>query len=239
MYSELLRVDPDLSRLGVSTAVVVARGVDNATTSRELIAYRRQVAKELAAIWRGESITDDPRIRAYRSLHRRFGATSEPASPEKLLSFVRRNHDLTGTGAVIDCYNLASIRTLVSVGAHDLANLEPPVTLRVCAEEDRFRPLDGAPPRSCAGEYGYVDAKNRIVCRLDVLQGAETAVHHESKDVAFFLQGNAALADTDLLRGAWYLVELLECFCGGDASLVGFDSARSNSATTSQSEGSQ
>ncbi len=229
MFSEYLKVDPDLVQLGFSTAVVIAQGVDNTSMTPELISYRRQATEELAASWRGQSISDHPSIAAYHALHEQFGVNSLPASPEKLISFIRRHRDLTGTGAVIDCYNLASARSLLSIGAHDLAKLQIPVTLRVCTDEDRFSPLDGSPSHSCHGEYGYVDRKGRVICRLDVLQGQETAVDPSSTEIVFFLQGNADIPDTELLRGAWYLVELIERFCGGSAQLVALHSAKEES----------
>lgn len=235
MPAEYLDVDPELAAKGLATAVVVGSGIQNRQTSPELIAYRRQAAAELAAAWRGRSISDHPAIAGFHELHQQFGVSDEPASPEKLISYVRRHRDLTGSGAVVDCYNLVSASTLVSIGAHDLDRLSLPVSLRICRAEDRFTPLDGSAARPCTGEYGYVDPHGRVICRLDVLQGAETTVDEGSNRVAFFLQGNQCLGSDDLLRAAWYLVELLERFCQADAELVAFHAAESLELHTQES----
>ena len=226
MQTQYLDVAPELAAQGLSTAVVVGTGIHNASISPELIAYRRKKAAEIAAFWRGRTEAESPELAAYTALHRRFGVTDQVASPQKLIAFIRRNRDVTGTGAVTDCYNLVSARTLVSIGAHDLDRLALPVSLRICGETERFTPLDGSAARTCAGEYGYVDAENRIVCRLDVLQGRETAVDEHSTRVVFFLQGNPAIAGAELLRAAWYLAELLETFCRARAELVAFSAAK-------------
>lgn len=219
----VLEVTPELLDLGLGTAVLVARGLDNGRNPPELIAYRRQLARELAAYWKNRSITAHPAIREYHRVHARFGADDEPASPERLITFVRRRRDLTGANAVVDCYNLVSARTLLSIGAHDLEKLRTPITLRRLEDGDRFRPLGESDARTCDGEYGYVDPAGRVICRMETLQCDETKVEPHSKDVVFFLQANAALTSTDLLHGTWLLAEMVEELLGGRCELAGFE----------------
>ena len=216
----MLRVSGELLRLGLSSAVVVARGVDNSRTSPELTAYRREVGRQLGAYWKNRSLSTHPALREYERIHRLFGVADEPAAPEKILRYVRRHQDFTAAGAVVDSYNIASAKTLLSIGAHDLDRLRTPVTLRRVEAADVFIPLEETSPRSCAGEYAYVDSDHQVICRMEVLQGNHSKVDGGSRDVVFFLQGNAAIASQDLLVGSWFLVELIETFCGGTAELV-------------------
>jgi DNA/RNA-binding domain of Phe-tRNA-synthetase-like protein len=216
----LLEVSAELLALGLSTAVVVARGVDSSRTPPELLTYRREVGRQLGAYWKNRSLSTHPVLQEYERLHRLFGVVDEPAAPEKVLRYVRRHQDFTAAGAVVDCYNIASAKTLLSIGAHDLAKLKTPVTLRRVEPRDVFIPLDETSPRSCQGEYAYVDPDHRIICRMEVLQGNHSKVDSGSRDVVFFLQGNAALSSQDLLTGSWFLAELIETFCDGTAELV-------------------
>lgn len=218
-----LEISPEVAREGLSVAVLVARGIDNAKIGRELIAYRRGVAGALAGHWKNRSISSHPAVREYERLHERFGAAAERASPEVVLSYVRRAGDFTSAGPVVDCYNIVSARTLLSNGAHDPARLALPVSLRRLTAEDLFVPLgEPAERRDCSGEYGYVDAERRVICRLDVLQGDGSKLTPASTEAVLFLQGNARLPDGVLLTGSWLLAELLERFCGGDVELVEF-----------------
>jgi DNA/RNA-binding domain of Phe-tRNA-synthetase-like protein len=218
----MLNVSPDLRRLGLSTAVVTARGVDGSRTPPGLAAYRQAAGRRLAAFWKNRSLSAHPALREYESLHRRFGVIDEPAAPEKLLRYVRRHQDFTAAGAVVDCYNLVSAKTLLSIGAHDLAQLKLPITLRPVEPADVFIPLGETAPRDCRGEYAYVEPDGRIICRLEVLQGDATKVGPATRDIAFFFQGNREIPARDLLAGAWLLAELIETFCGGQAELAGF-----------------
>lgn len=218
----MLEVSPELLELGLSTSVVVARGVDNSRTPPELMAYRREVGRQLGAFWKNRSLSTHPALREYERVHRLFGVADERAAPEKLLQYVRRHQDFTATGAVVDCYNIVSAKTLLSIGAHDLAKLKTPVTLRRVEPSDVFIPLEETAPRSCAGEYAYVDPEGGIICRMEVLQGDYSKVDARSRDVVFFLQGNAELGPADVLAGSWLLIEMIETFCGGSAELAGF-----------------
>ena len=166
----ILHVAPDLLQLGLSSSVVVARGVDNTRTAPELIAYRRQAGRRLGAHWKNRSISAHPAIQEYHRLHQLFGVTDEPPAPEKLIMYVRRHQDFPSAGAVVDAYNIVSAKTLLSVGAHDLSRLTPPIALRRCTADDVFVPLGRTAEQRLAGEYGYVDAQQRIICRLDALQ---------------------------------------------------------------------
>jgi DNA/RNA-binding domain of Phe-tRNA-synthetase-like protein len=218
----LLAVSPRMLELGLSTAAVVARNVNNTRTVPELIAYRRAVGRKLAAYWKNRSISAHPAIREYHRLHQQFEVEDESPAPEKLITYVRRNRDFTASGAVVDCYNIVSARTLLSIGAHDLNTLSLPITLRTTFPKDTFIPLGETNAKTISGEYAYVDAQGLVICRLDVLQCEHTRTTRESHDIAFFLQGNRSLPPTVLLKGAWLLAEMIATFCDGTVELVNF-----------------
>ncbi|MEA3186183.1 MAG: hypothetical protein QOD99_13 [Chthoniobacter sp.] len=220
----LLDVAPNLLELGLSTAALIARNVDNTRTVPELIAYRRAAGRKLASHWKNRSVSAHPAIREYHRLHRQYGADDPPA-PEQLISYVRRNRDFTASGAVVDCYNIVSARTLLSIGAHDLNKLSLPVTLRTTEPQDIFTPLGATEAKTLREEYAYVDSQGSVICRLDVLQCEHTKTTRESRDIAFFLQGNRSLPPALLLKGAWLLSEMVTTFCGGTVQLVNFTEA--------------
>lgn len=217
-----LDVAPTLLERGLSASALVVRNIDNTRTVPELIAYRRAVGQRLAAYWKNRSISAHPVIREYHQVHEQFGALEEPPAPEKLITYVRRNRDFTASGAVVDCYNIVSARTLLSIGAHDLDKLALPITLRITRPQDVFIPLGGTEPQTLSEEYAYIDPQGSIICRLDVLQCEQTKTTKESRNIVFFLQGNKCLPATVLLKGAWLLSEMVARFCGGTTELVSF-----------------
>ena len=115
--------------------------------------------------------------------------------------------------AAVDCYNIVSARTLLSIGAHDLDHLDLPITLRRIVDTDFFQPLGTGETQRLTGEYGYVDKNGYVICRLDVLQCEWSKVTKDTRSAAFFLQGNRRLTSATLLKGSWLLAEMLTKFC--------------------------
>ena len=218
----LLDVSPDLLEIGLSAAAVVARDVENRRTPPALLAYRREVARRLVAFWRNRSVSVHPFIREYHRVHGLFGVEQEPPAPEKLLMYVRRHRDFPAASPVVDCYNIVSTKTMLSLGAHDLDRLATPVVLRRCTPEDVFVALGQTEERRLPGEYAYIDPQGRIICRMETLQGDYSKVTPDSRQVVCFLQGHRHLSPAALLKGSWLLAEMLETFCGGTAELVDF-----------------
>ena len=221
----VLNVSPDLLHLGLSTAVVVARGCSQSATPPALVDYRRKTGRQLASHWKNLSLSSHPTLHEYERVHQAFAVEKEISAPQKLLQYVRRHEDFPAAGPVVDCYNIVSAKTLLSIGAHDLAKIKTPIALRPVTESDQFVPLASKELRSCAGEYAYVDPDGRIICRMEVLQADFTKVDASSQDVIFFFQGSRRIPPSELLLGAWLLVELVERFLGGTAELVSFQEA--------------
>src|SRR5262249_28840347 len=112
-------------------------------------------------------------VAAFGDLLRQVGVNPKREQPsiEKLLGYVLKRGDLPRINSLVDAYNLVSVRTLCSLGAHDLDRFAPPATLRLLTGSESFTPLGSDKPVSVTpGEFGYVDAMNRVLCRLDVLQ---------------------------------------------------------------------
>jgi DNA/RNA-binding domain of Phe-tRNA-synthetase-like protein len=223
----VLDVEPVILEAGLSTAALVARNVDNTHIKPDLIAYRRQVAGQLADYWKNRSAQAHPVIEEYHRVHHQFGQLQEPPAPQKLINNLRRNRDLTSSSALVDCYNLVSAKTLLSIGAHDLDKLALPITLRIAGPGDRFVPLGETEPREVTGEFAYIDANRSIICRADVLQCEGSKTTRDSRDVVFFFQGNKLLPATVMLKGIWLLSEMVTRFCGGATEVVSFFAAQS------------
>lgn len=218
----VLNVEPAILEMGLSVAALVARNVDNTQIKPGLIAYRRHVAGQLADYWKNRSAQAHPVIEEYHRVHHQFGQLQEPPAPQKLINHLRRNRDLTSSSALVDCYNLVSARTLLSIGAHELGKLALPITLRIAGAGDVFVPLGETKPLELVAEFAYIDANRSIICRADVLQCEGSKTTRDSRDVLFFFQGNRLLPATVMLKGIWLLSEMVTSFCGGTTELVSF-----------------
>src|SRR5262249_32549716 len=123
--------------------------------------------------------------------------------------------------SLVDAYNLASVRSLCSLGAHDLDRIALPVALRVLTGGESFRPLGGGEAVPVTeGEFGYADAQRRLLCRLDLLQAEFSKVTADTVNALLIVEGTAAHAPEVLQRAFAEAVELVTRHCGGTAEVV-------------------
>ena len=217
-------VTEECRRLGLRAGAVVFRGVRvtaadprlRAEIAREAQAIRARFADPLA-------VRSLPEAIAFQDLLRRVGVNPrrEQPSVERLLTFVLKRGDLPAINSLVDAYNLVSVRSLCSLGAHDLDRIAPPAALRLLTGRETFTPLgrDAEVPVT-AGEYAYADARDRVLCRLDVLQADFSKVTTDTVNALLIVEATAAHPPGAARQALADVVDLVTRYCGGTAEVV-------------------
>jgi DNA/RNA-binding domain of Phe-tRNA-synthetase-like protein len=210
--------------LGLRAEAVAFRGVR--IGARDAVLHEaivREAGSIQARFGSLQTIRALPEVAAFRELLRRAGVNPrrEQPSVERLLSYVLKRGDLPAINGLVDAYNLVSIRSLCSLGAHDLDVIAVPVWLRLLTVEETFVPLGSDEAVSVTpGEYGYVDARGRVLCRLDVLQAQFSKVTASTKNVLLIVEGTAGHAPEHLRRTVEEVIETVTKHCGGTATVA-------------------
>ncbi len=211
-------------RLGLRAGAVVFRGVRVGAAPPEL---RSLIQEEVAAVRRRHAgpaeVRSSPDVVRFQELLRKVGANPrrDPPSLERLLLFALKRGGLPAINALVDAYNLVSIRYGLSLGAHDLDRVAAPVSLRLFTGGELFTPLGRAEPEPVTpGEYGYVDAGGRVLCRLDVLQADFSKVTEATANAVLIIEGTEGHAPEVFRDARAEVVALVTRFCGGTAELV-------------------
>jgi DNA/RNA-binding domain of Phe-tRNA-synthetase-like protein len=91
-----------------------------------------------------------------------------------------------------------------------------PVSLRLLTGTETFTPLGSDQPVSVgAGEYGYVDARDRVLCRLDLLQAEFSKVTRTTKSVLLIVEGAARHPAEHLRQAVNDVMEIVTKHSGG------------------------
>jgi DNA/RNA-binding domain of Phe-tRNA-synthetase-like protein len=214
-------VSAECLQLGLRAGVVLFRGVRIAPASPEL---RAEIGREVQTVRQRFATPAEVRscveVVAFQSLHRRVGVNprKEQSSVERLLTLAVKRGELPAINSLVDAYNLVSLRTHCSLGAHDLDAIALPVTLRLLTGRESFTPLGETTPAAVTpGEYGYVDAADRLLCRLDVRQADFSKVTENTRDVLLIVEGTAEHAPDVMRRAFAEVIELVTRYCGGVA----------------------
>jgi DNA/RNA-binding domain of Phe-tRNA-synthetase-like protein len=221
-------VTEDCVRLGLRAGAVVFRGVHVAAAGPPL---RSEIAREVEAV---RARFADPRVLrslpgvlAFHELLRKVGVNPrrEQPSVERLLGLALKRGDLPAVNSLVDAYNLVSVRSLCSLGAHDLDAFAPPATLRLLTGREAFTPLgsEAAEPVT-PGEYGYVDARDRVLCRLDLLQADFSKVTTATTNALLIIDATAAHPPGALRQAFSDALELVARHCGGTGEVISFPS---------------
>ncbi|HYH05737.1 MAG TPA: phenylalanine--tRNA ligase beta subunit-related protein [Thermoanaerobaculia bacterium] len=214
-------VDSDVLALGVRGIYFVAADIGNRESDPEFEAMRDEVVAAVARTPLDPAA--DPILAGFRQLHERVHCSNRKfvSSPENLHSLVARTKTLPHVNLLVDVYNLVSLQTRLALGAHDVDRIDGDVHLRLTRGDERFVPLGSSEPKPVrAGEYGYVDDANDVICRLEVRQVEKTKVTTATKHCFFIVQGNAGTDAEYLASSAQKLIALLRQFCGGTIRML-------------------
>jgi DNA/RNA-binding domain of Phe-tRNA-synthetase-like protein len=211
-------------RLGLRAGAIVFRNIRVTASSPAL---RAEIAKEVAII-RGRlsspsAVRDDPAVDSFRAILRQVGANSKTDRPslERLLNFALKRGDLPAINNLVDAYNLVSIRSSCSLGAHDLDRIRLPVSLRIFEGTESFVPLgsDELSPIT-PGEFGYVDAANRVLCRLDILQAEFSKVTEATANALLIIEGTTAHSPQIIREAFDDVIHRVTRYCGGTGEIM-------------------
>jgi DNA/RNA-binding domain of Phe-tRNA-synthetase-like protein len=222
--SPFFHVAAECQRLGLRSEAIILRNVRVAESSAEL---RAEIAREIDCVRARyadvEAIRATAEVAAFRALLRGMGINLKKTQPsvERLLAYALKRGALPSINNLVDAYNLTSIRSLGSLGAHDLDCIALPVSLRVLSGRESFTPLGVAKSVPVkAGEFGYVDADDRVLCWLDVLQADFSKVTSATINAFLIVEGTTAQAPQLLEQTVTDAVTLITRHCGGAAELV-------------------
>lgn len=217
-------VSPDCHRLGLRAGAIVFRGVKIAESGRELRAEVAEEVRRVRSCYAGMAeVRSLPQLRRLYEIFRSVGAKPRklPPSTEKLLHFALKRGTLPAINNLVDAYNLISVRTGFSLGAHDLDLLALPVALRLLRGDETFTPLGASAPQAVVpGEFAYVDGNCRVLCRLDVLQADFSRVTPETRNALLIIEGTDAQGPDKAREAFEECLDLVGRHCGGVAEIV-------------------
>lgn len=209
--------------LGLKAVCFVLEGVRNQQTNPEFETLKAQTLAQVSKDLSSEAIQTDSILSGFRALHDAIGRSNRKnvASPESLLKLVLQTGGLPQVNLLVDIYNLVSVRTRLSLGAHDLRAISGNVQLRLTDGSETFWPMGSDKPKVVSpGEYAYIDDGHNVLCRLEVRQCERTKISLDTTDGFFIVQGNAWTAETCLHEAANELLALIKRFCGGQARML-------------------
>jgi DNA/RNA-binding domain of Phe-tRNA-synthetase-like protein len=219
-----LVVTDECRGLGLRAGAVVLRDLHVEAASTAL---RQEIAREVEVIrrrWTSPAeVRSLPSVAAFQEILRKVGVNPKREQPsvERLLNHALKRGDLPAINNLVDAYNLISVRSLCSMGAHDLDRITLPVSLRMLAGTEPFTPLGSDRETTvAAGDFGYVDGAGRVLCRLDLLQADFSKVTPATRNALLIIEATGVHSSQAIQRAFDEAQALIPRHCGGVAEVA-------------------
>lgn len=140
IQKELFDILPNLT-----IGMVVAKGVDNARSSKEMDDLLTPAIEEMKRNFIGDKAQEHPRIKPWRTAFSKLGISGSkfPSSIESMARRVLKGDPFPKINPLVDLYNSVSLRFLVPMGGHDLDTIEGDIHLQFAEGWEPFTPLGG------------------------------------------------------------------------------------------------
>jgi len=167
-----------------------------------------------------DELLQSPILTECKKFYEPFGMTDAQPPGEWLLRLIQKSGSIPNINNVVDCYNIVSAETLLSIGAHDLDHITGDVQFKICNGSERYTPLFGTETEPVnPGEYACMDDK-KIICRMDIKQCDETKITKDTVRFMIYVQGNSAVTDENVLKGLQKVCDNLENFTGSTCKIL-------------------
>jgi DNA/RNA-binding domain of Phe-tRNA-synthetase-like protein len=199
--------------------VVIAEGLDNRGVAVELRALISDQQETIRANIRPETLSELPRIAAWRKAYSSFGAKPKKYknSVESLYRMVLKGIDLRNINTIVDIYNYISIKHMVPVGGDDISSVEGDITLRFAHEGEMFRPLNSEEvEHTKEGEVVYADDAEVLCRRWNWRESNKTKMTEETEEALLVVEGLPPVGRGEAAKIADELSHLVVRFCGGE-----------------------
>lgn len=208
---------------GVKIVFAVIEGMDNHGESEEWNEYREKKIAELIERYEGIDVHADPILEGFHILHDNVGVKRRkniPAS-ENLIKLLLKNRGMAFINKAVDIYNLISLDSKLTLGAHNMEYVDGNMTLRFTDGTEKYVPLGQDEPVPVnPHEYCYCDDANEVLCRMEIRQVNKTKVDETATNVCYIIEGNEATPDELVRKTAQEVIDTTVKYCGGSGHIV-------------------
>jgi DNA/RNA-binding domain of Phe-tRNA-synthetase-like protein len=216
-------VAPEILDLNINVASVLFEGISNKQVDVAFDMYKQEVFEKFKSRYSNEFISKNNILDGFRKLHSSIGRSNRKfvSSTEYLLkTYIRRGY-IPVKNLAVDIYNVISLETLLSIGAHDVDKVEGDINFKMTDGSEKFLPLGSKKIKQVPrGEYCYIDNNSEIICRMECKQAEKTKIEEISRNCVFIVQGNEYTSREFVIATLEKLIIMIKLYCQGDETIL-------------------
>lgn len=223
MNTPIIKVYDQIHKLYIVVNFIVFKNIRNRKSDQLFNDYQQQVFSELIPDLSKEMLKKDPVLEGYRNLRTKLGLSRNKyiCSSEALLKLLLKKNTLPHVNLLVDIYNLLSVKTHISIGAHELGMIDQYLDFKITSGSEIFIPMGSDEAIEISkGEYAYIDGGNEVLCRFDHRQCHKTRITEATRSCLLIIQGNPYTTKEHISNVAEELMTLVNEYCGGEAEII-------------------
>ena len=198
--------------------ILIGKGLNNSESTPSDVDLLRCVENHVRQVIKEEELRNLPIIREYRSTMEKAGINPNkyPVSTEAMLKRVLKGNSLPTINALVDLCNVVSLENQISLGGHDLRDINEDLSVCFSKGTERFLPF-GSTEYETVEEGELVFTSGHIVqTRKWIWRQSELGkMALDTKNVFFQLVGFEDSEGSPLIRALDSLEKLIEERFGG------------------------
>ncbi len=204
---------------GALVGVIVAKNINNAGESDELLELLRGEEKRIVSTLTAEQLPVLPKVDCWRKAYSAFGAKPKEhrSSVENLHRLVLKGAELRHVNKLVDMYNYVSLKHMLPVGGEDLDKMQGDLRLTFASASEPAVLLLGEkeerPPH--AGEVIYRDDVGIVCRRWNWREADRTKLTEETKNTILVIEALPPTIASELQAAVSELKQLVEQHCSG------------------------
>ena len=200
----------------ISVGIAEIRGVRQCE-NREISNEIAEVEDAIKRSYDIDEVKDIRTIRSQRDFFWRMDVDPTKVRPasEALLRRILLNKGLPRVSPIVDAYNLASVKTLLTFSAFDLARIDPPLKVRFARAGEKVM-LIGNRRKELTGKEMVLTDSAKILCVYVHGDVEETKVTDATTDVLLVAYGIPGISHDELREGVRIASHYIMRFAGGE-----------------------
>ncbi len=198
--------------------VVVAKGINNKGTNKEVMKLLKEQERKIKETFNSETLSEHPKIQAWREAYSSFGAKPKKyrCSVENLYRMIIDNIPLNHINALVDIYNVVSLKHTVPVGGDDLDKVDGDIVLTIADGTETFNQLNSEEVNNPKPqEVIYRDDKGVLCRRWNWRESDKSKMTEDTKNVVLVIEGLDPVTKKEIETITQELSSLIYTFCGG------------------------
>jgi DNA/RNA-binding domain of Phe-tRNA-synthetase-like protein len=206
----------------LSICIGIINGVHVEKENEQIQKLKKAVYEEVRAEYNIETLKDNPTVRAYRDFYWKLDIdpTKTRPSGEALLRRVLHGKELPRVSAVVDAYNLASMKTIIPISGFDKDRLNPPFQIRFARNGEAFTGIGMNKPMTLTNKMLVLADEKQVLCIYPYRDSDHTKITGQTRNMLIVGYGAPGITEEQLKEAVETTISYIKLFSYGETETV-------------------